>query len=92
MKSGRACDQLESLFWKQGAVSRARAAIRLGLGRHVRDLAPGASRTVSTAATTPSVIAQSLFVSLKTVEKHLGNAYTRLGIASRADVAGLELD
>jgi DNA-binding CsgD family transcriptional regulator len=31
-------------------------------------------------------IAQALFVTRKTVEKHLGNAYTKLGIASRHDL------
>ena len=32
-------------------------------------------------------IAQALFVTRKTVEKHLGNAYTKLGIASRHDLS-----
>jgi DNA-binding CsgD family transcriptional regulator len=41
---------------------------------------------------TNSVIAQSLFVSLKTVEKHLRNSYTKLGIGSRAELAGVDLD
>jgi DNA-binding NarL/FixJ family response regulator len=40
---------------------------------------------------TNSVIAQSLFVSLKTVEKHLANAYAKLGIRSRAELVGLDL-
>jgi DNA-binding CsgD family transcriptional regulator len=31
-------------------------------------------------------IAQTLFVTRKTVEKHLGNAYTKLGIKSRAEL------
>jgi DNA-binding CsgD family transcriptional regulator len=31
-------------------------------------------------------IAQALFVTRKTIEKHLGNAYTKLGIASRHDL------
>jgi DNA-binding CsgD family transcriptional regulator len=33
-------------------------------------------------------IAQSLFITRKTVEKHLGNAYLKLGVTSRADLAG----
>jgi DNA-binding NarL/FixJ family response regulator len=32
-------------------------------------------------------IAQALFVTRKTVEKHLGNAYAKLSLRSRADLA-----
>ncbi len=32
-------------------------------------------------------IAQALFVSRKTIETHLGHAYTKLGIASRDKLA-----
>ena len=32
-------------------------------------------------------IAQALFVTVKTIEAHLGNAYRKLGIASRAELA-----
>ncbi len=31
-------------------------------------------------------IAQSLFVTVKTVETHLGNAYRKLGVSSRAEL------
>jgi DNA-binding CsgD family transcriptional regulator len=31
-------------------------------------------------------IAQALFVTRKTIEKHLGNAYVKLGIASRREL------
>jgi DNA-binding CsgD family transcriptional regulator len=34
-------------------------------------------------------IAQALFVTVKTVEMHLGNAYRKLGINSRRDLAAL---
>ena len=38
-------------------------------------------------------IAQQLFVTRKTVEKHLGNAYTKLEISSRSELpAALESD
>jgi DNA-binding CsgD family transcriptional regulator len=33
-------------------------------------------------------IAQTLFVTRKTVEKHLGNAYLKLGVTGRGDLAG----
>lgn len=33
-------------------------------------------------------VAQALFVSTKTVETHLGHAYAKLGIGSRAELAG----
>jgi DNA-binding CsgD family transcriptional regulator len=50
-------------------------------------------RTVQMAASgmTNTVIAQTLFVSRKTVEKHLANAYGKLGISSRAGLAGIGL-
>jgi Bacterial regulatory proteins, luxR family len=36
-----------------------------------------------------SVAAQALFVTVKTVEMHLGNAYRKLGINSRRQLAAL---
>jgi DNA-binding CsgD family transcriptional regulator len=34
-------------------------------------------------------IAQALFITIKTVEMHLGNAYRKLGISSRRELAPL---
>jgi DNA-binding CsgD family transcriptional regulator len=33
-------------------------------------------------------IAQGLFVTVKTVETHLGNAYRKLGVAARSELPG----
>jgi DNA-binding CsgD family transcriptional regulator len=34
-------------------------------------------------------IAQALFVTRKTVEKHLGGAFTKLGVSARTELAGV---
>jgi DNA-binding CsgD family transcriptional regulator len=53
-------------------------------------LTPSERRVVERAAAGASnrEIAQALFVTVKTVEMHLGHAYRKLGISSRADLAG----
>jgi DNA-binding CsgD family transcriptional regulator len=52
-------------------------------------LTPSERRVVARAAAGASNrdIAQALFVTVKTVEMHLGHAYRKLGIASRAELA-----
>jgi DNA-binding CsgD family transcriptional regulator len=54
-------------------------------------LTPSERRIAALAAggATNAEIAQSLFVTVKTVEMHLGHAYRKLGIASRAGLAPL---
>jgi DNA-binding CsgD family transcriptional regulator len=49
------------------------------------------ARLAAAGATNPE-IARTVFVSLKTVEKHLGSAYGKLGISSRRELAGIDLD
>ena len=58
-----------------------------GLG----SLTPSERRIVDLAAggATNAEIAQGLFVTVKTVEMHLGNAYRKLGVGSRRDLAPL---
>ncbi len=54
-------------------------------------LTPSERRIVDLAAggATNAEIAQALFVTVKTVEMHLGNAYRKLGINSRRELAPL---
>jgi DNA-binding CsgD family transcriptional regulator len=57
----------------------------------IASLTPGERRVADAAAAgaTNREIAQDLFVSLRTVEMHLTNAYRKLDISSRADLAAL---
>ena len=89
------------LAWAGGLVAigeRAREELRVtgakvprreasGLG----SLTPSERRIVDLAGSGASnrEIAQTLFVTVKTVEMHLGNAYRKLGIASRRQLAPL---
>ena len=68
------------------AGSRPRSVFRTG----VDSLTASELRTAKLAAEGLSnvEIAQRLFVTRKTVEKHLGNAYTKLEIPSRKELAG----
>ncbi len=56
--------------------------------RGVASLTPSERRIAELAAAggTNREIAQALFVTAKTVETHLGHAYTKLGISSRLDL------
>ncbi|MGZ8666587.1 MAG: response regulator transcription factor, partial [Solirubrobacterales bacterium] len=81
--ASRARDELAS------AGSRPRSVFRTG----VDSLTASELRTAKLAAKGLGnvEIAQQLFVTRKTVEKHLGNAYTKLEIASRKELpAALE--
>jgi DNA-binding CsgD family transcriptional regulator len=53
-------------------------------------LTPAEQRVSERAAAgqTNRAIAQALFVTTKTVELHLRNAYRKLGVSSRRDLAG----
>jgi DNA-binding CsgD family transcriptional regulator len=89
------------LAWAGGLVAtaeRAREELRVtgakvtpremsGLG----SLTPSERRIIDLASSgaTNSEIAQTLFVTIKTVEMHLGNAYRKLGINSRRALAPL---
>jgi DNA-binding CsgD family transcriptional regulator len=57
----------------------------------VDSLTPSERRIVERAAAGSSnrEIAQALFVTVKTVEMHLGHAYRKLGISSRSELAAL---
>ena len=89
------------LALKCGAIAlaeRARGELTAGGGRPPRlqltglaALTPAERRVCELAATqelTNRAIAQQLFVTEKTIELHLGNAYRKLGIRSRFQLAG----
>ncbi|MDQ2699853.1 MAG: LuxR C-terminal-related transcriptional regulator [Actinomycetota bacterium] len=78
-----------------GLISRAREELRAAGGRLRRDpatgsgsLTPGELRTAELAARGLSnrEIAEALWVTLKTVEYHLSNVYSKLEVGSRADL------
>jgi DNA-binding CsgD family transcriptional regulator len=57
--------------------------------RHGRDALTASEARVARLAAqglSNTAIAQTLFISRKTVEKHLANAYRKLGIASRGEL------
>jgi DNA-binding CsgD family transcriptional regulator len=66
--------------------ARPRALVRSG----IESLTPSEYRVAQLAADgmTNREVAQSLFVTTKTVETHLGHAYTKLKIAGRGELAG----
>jgi DNA-binding CsgD family transcriptional regulator len=67
------------------------AKLRRAASSGLDSLTPSERRIVGLAADGASnpEIAQALFVTVKTVEMHLGNAYRKLGISSRRDLAAL---
>ena len=70
---------------------RGRRAARTAALTGARSLTASERRVAELAAggATNREIAQALFVTPKTVEVHLGNAYRKLGIASRRDLPGV---
>lgn len=64
---------------RPGAAARG-ARPRAGLRRHIARLAAGGASNKE--------IAQALFLSVKTIEMHLGHAYRKLDIGSRRELAG----
>ena len=67
------------------------AKVRRPESSGIDSLTPSERRIVDLAAggATNAEIAQALFVTVKTVEMHLGNAYRKLGISSRRQLAPL---
>jgi DNA-binding CsgD family transcriptional regulator len=67
------------------------ARIRRPASSGIESLTPSERRIAELAAGGASnpQIAQALFVTVKTVEMHLGNAYRKLGISSRKDLGAL---
>ena len=73
-----------------GAARHRRARAPAGALRASSSLTPSERRIVDLAAAGRSnpEIAQALFVTVKTVEMHLGHAYRKLGVHSRRELAG----
>jgi DNA-binding CsgD family transcriptional regulator len=90
-------DQLGAAPWADRARSELRAAGQTARKRNpstVRQLTPQeiqVARFVATGMHTREVAAQ-LFLSHRTVDFHLRNVFTKLGISSRAELAHLPLD
>ena len=88
-----ACDVACDLFWLFDAnfgecFGEAAWDVPEATEREVEALTASELRTARLAADglTNTEIAQRLFVTTKTVEKHLGNAYTKLEIETRKDL------
>jgi DNA-binding CsgD family transcriptional regulator len=81
-------ERLEQRVLEELRIAGARPRRRALSG--IRSLTPGESRVATAAAggATNREIAQDLFVSLRTVEMHLTNAYRKLDISSRSELAG----
>lgn len=81
-------ERLEERIYEELRVAGARPRRRALSG--AASLTPGEHRVAAAAAAGASnrEIAQDLFVSLRTVEMHLTNAYRKLGISSRSQLVG----
>ena len=68
--------------WRRGGSARGAGAVG-ELSEREREIA----RRVASGATNPE-IAAALFLSRKTVERHVSNVLAKLGVRNRAEVAG----
>jgi DNA-binding CsgD family transcriptional regulator len=93
LETARRFDDARAMYARYGAVGHVKRLDELsGKKNDTQDVLSEREREVAefvAAGLGNSAIAERLFISKKTVEKHVGSIYDKLGVRSRAQLAGL---